>query len=47
MKLKYVAITGTDDGVKVEDLNAVAREYPFVEWAAVYAQTGGRKAFTI
>jgi len=33
MKLKYVAITGADDGVSVEDLNAVARDFPFVEWA--------------
>lgn len=33
MKLKYVSITGADDGVAVADLNALAQEYPFVEWA--------------
>jgi len=36
MKLKYVAITGADDGVKIDDLNAVARDHPFVEWALLY-----------
>lgn len=33
MKLRYVSITGADDGVAVGDLNALAEEYSFVEWA--------------
>ena len=33
MKLQYVSITGPDDKVFVEDLNAIAAEFPFVEWA--------------
>lgn len=33
MKLRYVSITGADDAVDVADLNALARDYPFVEWA--------------
>ncbi len=46
MKLKYVAITGADDGVRVEDLNAIAREYPHVEWALLYMpERAGQKRF--
>lgn len=46
MKLKYVAITGADDGVGVDDLNALAREYPFVEWALLYMpERAGQKRF--
>lgn len=33
MKLKYVSITGADDGVNIGDLNDIAQECPFVEWA--------------
>ncbi len=33
MKLKYVSITGADDEVNIEDLNAISDQYPFVEWA--------------
>lgn len=33
MKLRCVSITGADDGVSIADLNAVAADYPFVEWA--------------
>ena len=36
MKLKYVAITGADDGVTVDRLNALAVEFPFVEWALLF-----------
>ena len=46
MKLKYVAITGADDGVTVEDLNALQKEYPFVEWALLYMpERAGEKRF--
>lgn len=46
MKLKYVAITGADDGVKVEELNALQNEYPFVEWALLYMpERAGEKRF--
>ena len=46
MKLKYVAITGADDGVSVEDLNAIAREHPFVEWALLFMpERAGEKRF--
>lgn len=46
MKLKNVAITGADDAVKVEDLNDIAREYPFVEWALLYMpERAGKKRF--
>ena len=46
MKLKYVAITGADDGVTVDELNALAREYPFVEWALLYMpERAGEKRF--
>lgn len=33
MKLQYCSITGADDGVNVDDLSAMAQEFPFVEWA--------------
>lgn len=33
MHLKYCSITGADDDVDIKDLSALAREYPFVEWA--------------
>lgn len=33
MKLRCVSITGADDAVSVADLNMLAREFPFVEWA--------------
>lgn len=33
MKLKYVSITGADDEVAVSDLNKIADEHPYVEWA--------------
>ncbi len=36
MKLKYVAITGADDGVTVDQLNSLASEFPFVEWALLF-----------
>lgn len=46
MKLKYVAITGADDGVKVDDLNTLQKEYPFVEWALLYMpERAGEKRF--
>lgn len=46
MKLKYVAITGADDGVSVDDLNAVARDHSFVEWALLYMpERAGQKRF--
>ena len=35
MKLKYCSITGADDDVAVDDLNAIAEEYPFVEYAVL------------
>lgn len=35
MMLRYVSITGADDGVAVDELNAVVREFPFVEWAVL------------
>ena len=31
-----VSITGADDAVRVEDLVALSRAYPFVEWALLY-----------
>ncbi len=33
MHLKYCSLTGADDAVDIQDLSAVAQEYPFVEWA--------------
>lgn len=33
MKLKYCSITGADDETNVDDLNAIAADFPFVEWA--------------
>lgn len=46
MKLKYVAMTGADDGVKVEDLSAVASEFPFVEWALLFMpESAGQNRF--
>jgi N-(5'phosphoribosyl)anthranilate (PRA) isomerase len=33
MRLKYCSITGADDEVDIQDLSAIAKEYPFVEWA--------------
>ena len=33
MTLKYCSLTGADDEVSVDDLNALAAEFPFVEWA--------------
>jgi phosphoribosylanthranilate isomerase len=33
MQIQYCSITGADDAVDVEDLSAIAKEYPFVEWA--------------
>lgn len=46
MKLRYVTITGADDAVDVADLNAVAADYPFVEWALLLLPegAGGRRA---
>jgi len=32
MKLTRVTITGADDGVDIESLSRLRREYPFVEW---------------
>lgn len=43
MKLRYVSITGADDAVDVADLNGVAREFLFVEWAILLMpETFGR-----
>lgn len=36
MHLKYCSITGPDEKVKVEDLNQLATEYPFLEWAILW-----------
>ncbi len=33
MNLKYCSITGADNAVNPKDLAAMAKEYPFVEWA--------------
>ncbi|WP_435641451.1 hypothetical protein [Micavibrio aeruginosavorus] len=33
MKLQYCSITGADDEVDVQDMNTLAAEFPFVEWA--------------
>lgn len=46
MKLKYVAITGADDGVSVEELNGVSEEFPFVEWALLFMpESMGKERF--
>jgi hypothetical protein len=33
MQLKYCSITGADDEVDINDLTAIAGEFPFTEWA--------------
>lgn len=33
MKLRYCSLTGADDAVKIDDLSALAAEFPFVETA--------------
>src|SRR5690606_33691430 len=33
MQLKYCSLTGADDETDHKDLSALAKEYPFVEWA--------------
>ncbi len=33
MQIQYCSITGADDAVDVNDLSAIAEEFPFVEWA--------------
>ena len=33
MQLQYCSITGADDAVDIDDLSAIAEEFPFVEWA--------------
>lgn len=33
MQLKYCSMTGADDEIEIDDLSALAAEYPFVEWA--------------
>jgi len=39
-------MTGADDAVRVEDLNALAHEYPFVEWAILcMPENAGQKRF--
>lgn len=39
MKLKYVTLTGADDTVKQEQLIALSKRYPFVEWAILFSQS--------
>lgn len=36
MQLKYCAMTGADDAVDSNDLVALGREFPFVEWAILW-----------
>ncbi|MDD9900990.1 MAG: hypothetical protein OXT65_08435 [Alphaproteobacteria bacterium] len=36
MRLKYCAITGADDNVAINDLAAIEKEFPFVEWAILW-----------
>jgi hypothetical protein len=38
-KLKLVTITGADDRVNPKDLNALSRQYPFVEWGLLLSRT--------
>lgn len=46
LKLTCVSITGADDPVAVGDLNALAREFPFVEWAILLMpERMGQKRF--
>ena len=42
MKIQYCSITGADDAVALKDLEAMAQEFPFVEWAVLWlpAQAG-------
>ncbi|PJB69662.1 MAG: hypothetical protein CO093_09940 [Alphaproteobacteria bacterium CG_4_9_14_3_um_filter_47_13] len=35
MKLQYVSLTGADDAVDIADLNAIAADFPFVEFAVL------------
>lgn len=44
MPIKYCSITGADDAVDVNDLNALAREFPFVEWAILLMQSRAGQA---
>jgi hypothetical protein len=39
MKLRYVTITGADDTVNYDDLLALHKHYPFVEWAILFSQS--------
>jgi hypothetical protein len=38
MKLRYVTITGADDAVNYNDLLALHKHFPFVEWAILFSQ---------
>jgi hypothetical protein len=37
MKLDRVTITGADDDVRIEDLDALSQAYPFVEWGVLFS----------
>jgi N-(5'phosphoribosyl)anthranilate (PRA) isomerase len=39
MSLASVTITGADDGVRVQDLVDLSREFPFVEWGILYSES--------
>jgi hypothetical protein len=39
MKLKYVTLTGADSSVQPEELVALSKKYPFVEWAILFSQS--------
>jgi phosphoribosylanthranilate isomerase len=36
MQLQYCTITGADDATEVKDLQALEKEFPFVEWAILW-----------
>lgn len=39
MKLKYVTLTGADDGVDPQEMISLSTKYPYVEWAILFSQS--------
>lgn len=39
MKLRYVTLTGADDGVDPKSLVDLSKRYPYVEWAILFSQS--------
>ena len=39
MRLTGVTITGADDGVRIDELLALAERYPFVEWGVLFSRS--------